>query len=79
MEILLIAVTGLMNIICFFIGAKVGQKVVKEEEIKAPNPVKVVEAYQEHKEEKEAKKELETNLENINKYDGTALGQKSFD
>ena len=32
--ILLIAVISTLNIVCFFIGAKVGQKVVKGEELK---------------------------------------------
>ena len=46
---------GLMNILCFFIGAKVGQKVVKNEELKLPNPVKSIkEDIQTYEETKEA-------------------------
>jgi len=51
-QIILIVIIGTMNILCFYFGAKVGQKVVNKEEIKVlPNPVK---AYQEHTERKEA-------------------------
>lgn len=82
-NIILIAIVGLMNITCFFIGAKIGQKVSQGNEIKVPNPVKVVKEeikeYQDTKEYRERQEELETNLYNINSYDGTGLGQKSFD
>ena len=37
MEILLVLVVGTLCIVCFFVGAKVGQKVVNKEEIKLPN------------------------------------------
>ena len=77
MEILLILTVGAVNILCFFIGAKVGQTVAKGETIKAPevNPIK---AYKEHKAQKEADKEanrLEAIMRNIEVYDGTAQGQ----
>ncbi|MBR6689748.1 MAG: hypothetical protein IKL65_00255 [Bacilli bacterium] len=79
--ILLIAVVGFICALCFFLGAKVGQKVVRGEEIKTPkisalNPLKM---YEEHKEKEEAKKEmdkLEVILGNIEKYDGTERGQE---
>lgn len=76
MEVLLMAVFTVSNIICFMVGAKVGQKVSKGEEVKLPNPVKVI---QEHQEQKEAKKEqdrFDTILKNIESYDGTSIGQK---
>ena len=81
MEILLVLVVGILIIVSFFVGAKVGQLVSKGEDIKAPdlsklNPITV---YNEHKEkvktDKEAKK-IETILHNIDVYDGTAAGQK---
>lgn len=80
MEILLVLVTGILIIVSFFVGAKVGQAVSKGEEIKAPdlsklNPITI---YNEHKEkvkaDKEAKK-IETILHNIDVYDGTGAGQ----
>lgn len=79
--ILLIAVIGVMNITCFFVGAKVGQKVIKGEDIKTP--VKAVKEYREAKEderiEREAQEEYETNLYNINNYTPSGLGQRDFD
>ena len=52
--ITLIVVISILNIVCFFVGAKVGQKVVNNEPIKLPNmnPVKVIEEYKEAKENK---------------------------
>ena len=43
MEILLILVVGAVNILCFMVGAKVGQTVTKGEEVKLPklNPDEV--------------------------------------
>lgn len=78
MEILLVLGTGLINVLCFFIGAKVGQMVQKGETIKAPtiNPVKL---YNEHTERKEAEMEknrLDIIMRNIERYDGTGRGQE---
>lgn len=79
MEVLLILVVGAVNVLCFFIGAKVGQTAAKGETIKTPevNPIK---AYNEHKAQKEADKEakrLEVIMQNIETYDGTSKGQAS--
>ena len=79
--ILLIAVNGFFCALCFILGAKVGQKVVRGEEIKTPqisalNPLKM---YEEHKEKEAVKQEinkLEIILNNIEKYDGTERGQE---
>ena len=79
--ILLIAVVGFICALCFILGAKVGQKVVRGEEIKTPqisalNPLKM---YEEHKNKEEAKKEVEkldVILRNIEIYDGTEKGQE---
>lgn len=78
MEILLLIAACASNIVCFIVGAKVGQTVSKGEPIEAPqiNPLKVA---QEHREKKQAEKEqeqLEAVLRNIEVYDGTAEGQK---
>ena len=76
--ILIILTVGILNVGCFFIGAKVGQKVVKGEPIEIPslNPMK---AYREAQDRKEAEREadkLGTILQNIEAYDGTGAGQK---
>lgn len=78
--ILLIATISILNIVCFFIGAKVGQKVNKGEDIKLPNinPVKAIEEHRETKEYKEEQERFNTMLDNINNYDGTGIGQKEI-
>ena len=78
MEVLALLAVGAMNIACFVIGAKVGQKVSKGEEIKLPaaNPM---EAYKVHKAKQEAQREQErydTIVQNIEVYDGSPQGQK---
>lgn len=78
MEILIILTVSTLNIVCFFIGAKVGQKAVKGEPIELPslNPIK---AYRELQDRKQAEREadrLDTILQNIEAYDGTSAGQK---
>ena len=79
--ILLILVIGILCIVCFFIGARVGQKVVKGEEIKAPsisklNPINIYKEHQEKEEQDKEKKKIETILKNIERYDGTDAGQE---
>lgn len=80
--ILLVLEIGMLCIGCFFIGAKVGQKVSKGEDIKIPNPVEIIDNVKERKEYREEQienqKEFNTNLDNINNYDGTGLGQRDF-
>lgn len=78
MEVLLLLVMGIVNILCFMIGAKVGQKVVKGEEVELPtlDPMK---AYREHQDRKEAQAQqdkLDVIRSNIDTYDGTGNGQK---
>ena len=66
------------NVLSFVIGAKIGQKTAKGEDIKGPkmNPMAI---YNEHKEKEEVKRErekLNTILSNIERYDGTESGQE---
>lgn len=74
--ILTILIVGTLNIVCFFIGAKVGQTVARGEKIETPNLAKTI---SEHKEKKEARREqdrLDIIMQNIETYDGTSSGQK---
>lgn len=76
--ILILAVSGTLNVVCFFIGAKVGQTVVKDEPLKTPelNPAKIIE---ERREQRALKEEQDRNniiLENIDNYMGNEIGQK---
>lgn len=82
MEILLVLTVGTLNLVCFFVGAKVGQAVSNGERIETPelNPVK---AFKEHQERKAAEIEhdkeqsrIDTIMRNIEAYDGTSKGQE---
>ena len=82
MEVLLLAIMGVVNIACFMIGAKVGQQASKGETIKTP-AVNAMQAIMEHRAMNEAQmaqkmeqKRLETILRNIEGYDGTGYGQE---
>ena len=77
MEVLTVAVMGLVNLLCFLVGAKVGMAVKKDEEIKLPsvNPVEVV---KEHIDKREARMEqdrIDKIMQNIERYDGSPNGQ----
>ena len=77
MEVLTVAVIGLVNLLCFLVGAKVGMAVKKDEEIKLPsvNPVEVV---KEHIDKREARMEqdrIDKIMQNIERYDGSPNGQ----
>lgn len=79
MDILAIAVVGTLNVVCFFVGAKVGQAVAKGKEIetpKIPSPVTVYKAHRETKEAEAEKNRLDVILRNIEKYNGTSQGQE---
>lgn len=78
MEILTILVTGALCIVCFFVGAKVGQSVQKGKDIAIPNPVKAVTEYKESREYKKQQEQINTMMDNINNYDGTGMGQKDL-
>ena len=77
--ILIIVAVGTLNVVCFFIGAKVGQTVAQGKEIEAPKISSPVTLYKAHREAKEAEAEknrLDVILSNIEKYDGTGAGQE---
>lgn len=75
---LLILVIGAVNALCFFIGAKTGQKVQKGEPIEIPavNPLDIFREREERKEAQYEADRMATIMENIEKYDGTSNGQK---
>jgi hypothetical protein len=73
-----ILITGALCIACFFVGAKVGQKVSKGEEIELPSldPMKPIREHQERKKAKEEQNRYETIMKNIDNYDGTSNRQE---
>ena len=78
MEAVTILAIGFLCCVCFVIGAKVGQKVSKGEEIKMP-AVNPLEAVREHRAKKEAQSEqdrMDTIMRNIDGYNGTPDGQE---
>lgn len=80
MEVLLLAVMCAANVICFVIGAKVGQAASKGEKIEMPTP-DPLKTYREHKEKQEAQKEqsvIDTIMHNVETYNGTSEGQKDI-
>lgn len=78
MEVLLLLVMGAANIACFLIGAKIGQKTAKGEDIKLPtvNPMELVQEHREKRAAQEERDKVETILRNIESYDGTGYGQE---
>jgi hypothetical protein len=80
MEVLMILVVGTLNVVCFLIGAKVGQMTSKGEEIKMPtiNPMTIYREHQDHKESEKKQKQLDAILHNIECYDGTDRGQEDI-
>lgn len=76
--ILIILVTGTLNAVCFFIGAKIGQKVSKGDTITVPelNPMKAIREREDRKEAEREADRIETIMQNIENYDGTDRGQK---
>ena len=80
MEVLLLAVMGIANVLCFVIGAKVGMAVSKGEEIKLPsvNPVEAVRKHEAKKVADAEQSKIDTIMANIEAYDGTAYGQKDI-
>jgi len=76
MEVLLLAVMAASNILCFVVGAKVGQKVVKGDPVELPNPAKAVREHKKRIAQEEEQNRINTILENIDRYDGTSIGQK---
>lgn len=80
MDILTIAVVGTLNIVCFFVGSKVGQMVVKGKDIEVPikSPFKAYEERQERKEAEKEQQKLDAIIRNLERYDGTDNGQEDI-
>ena len=84
MDIITVLLISGRNLVCFFVGSKVGRAIVKGEKIEVPN-LNPIDAVREHRAQKEAQKQAEweqirlnTIMENIDNYDGTDRGQKDI-
>lgn len=82
--IAIILITGIVNVLCFYIGAKLSQKIENKEDIKyediKPNIVidpkkRYLKKEEEKKQEKELEK-LQIIMQNIENYDGTDFKQE---
>ena len=74
----MLVLVGIQNLICITIGLKIGLALSKGESVPdpIPNPIKAV---KEHRANEEAKREqdiVNTILQNIENYDGTANRQE---
>lgn len=80
MEVLLLLVMAMANIICFMVGAKVGQAVSKGEEVKLPtlNPLEIYKTHRENKEAEAEQDRFNTVMQNLESYNGTEDGQKDI-
>lgn len=79
MEITIIVLaTAFVCLSCFIVGAKVGQKVSRGEDIKVPtiNPIEAIREHNSKKEAEMAQDRLDTIMKNIESYDGTPNGQE---
>lgn len=81
MEILIILAVGALNIVCFFVGAKVGQTVNKGEPLEVPslNPMQAIREARERKEARREQSKFDTIMQNVEAYDGTGAGQKDVE
>lgn len=80
MTVLTVIAVSLLNILCFVIGVKIGQKTANGESIELPtvNPINQIRAKQDRRKAEEEAEKLETILRNIESYDGTGKGQKDI-
>lgn len=82
--IILMISISVLNIVCFFIGAMIGQKVINKEQLEIPelNPInrhkekERKEVMQEYVNKQE--QEFFKNLRNIDNYNGSSFGQENF-
>ncbi len=82
MQAIILLVAGAMNVLCFIVGARIGQKVKNGEtiEVKAPK-IKSLKANRERQHDKEAdrkQKEFDAIMRNVDAYNGTAMGQEDI-
>ena len=80
----IILVSVISNVLCFYIGAKIGQKIEKKENLKYEdikpditfNPLKIHQKREAEKKQKDEMEKLEIIMQNIENYDGTDYKQQ---
>ena len=75
-----VLIVGALNIVCFLVGARVGQQVAKGQDIKVPtisiNPMEKIRERQNRVAAEIEQDKMATIMHNIEAYDGTGAGQK---
>lgn len=72
----ILIVSGL-NIVCFLIGAIVGQRVLERKPV-IVNPVEEIKKVKIEKEVSKEEQKFQDIMDNIDAYDGTSIGQKKI-
>jgi hypothetical protein len=72
----ILIVSGL-NIVCFLIGAIVGQRVFERKPV-IVNPIKEIKEYKEEQEITKEEQRFKDIADNIDAYNGTSIGQKKI-
>lgn len=77
---MLICLIAFFMLLSFIVGARVGQQVVKGQEVQLPKiePIKTIREYNESKEAKQEQEKYKIIAENIDNYNGTPYGQKDI-
>ena len=80
MTILIAILISTINLLCFYFGFRIGQKTTNNEVLKLPNvnPVRIINAINESKEESKEQERRRIIAENIDNYDGTGLNQRDI-
>lgn len=79
MEVLALTVMGMVNVLCFLVGAKVGMAVKKGENISFELPTaNPIDTYKNKKIVTKEQERLDAIMRNIETYDGTSVGQRDI-
>ena len=70
-----IIIVSILNIVCFLIGALVGQRVFERKPV-IVNPIKEIKEIKEEKEISKEEQRFKDIADNIDAYNGTSIGQK---
>lgn len=70
-----IIIVSALNIVCFLIGAIVGQRVFERKPV-IVNPIKEIKEYKEEQEVSKEEQRFQDIADNIDAYNGTSIGQK---
>ena len=79
-EIVLVVLVGGLNLLAFFMGAKITQKVYEKEKLEVRIESKEERQFKKEKIEKNIQKEkdMEKSLRNLDSYNGDEIGQEDF-